>query len=192
MKLTEYNQVWSIWQESNQKLYAYVLSRFKKKELAEEVTQEVLLKLHKACCSDKEIKNINSWLYQIAHNTALDITKKEAKKDMQLPLSTASEIDSKSYEEISKFLLPLIGFLPEKYGIPLKMSDIQGMRQKDIATELGLGISATKSRIQRARELLKTEISTCFHLQMDKNGTPIYASLKDCCEPLVEIKKNNL
>lgn len=189
MKITEYEQVWSIWQESNDKLHAYLLSRFKKKELAEEATQEVLLKMHRSCCSDKEINNLNSWLFQIAHNTALDIIKKGAKRD-ELAFIPDSDEGSDSYSELTHFLIPLIDFLPEKYSTPLRMSDIEGVPQSEIAEQLGLGISATKSRIQRARKLLKKEISTCFHLQVDKNGAPIQATLKDCCESLVELKKN--
>lgn len=188
MKIEKYEQVWNIWNTSKEKLNAYVLSRFKNKELAEEVTQEVLLKIHKSCCSEKEINNLNSWLYQIAHNTSLDILKKEAKhKDLQQ--LTDNEPSSETWDELSTFLGPLISFLPEKYAIPLKMSDIEGIPQKEIAHKLGLGLSATKSRIQRARDQLKQEIKNCYKLEMDRNGTPINAELKDSCSPLKELKK---
>ena len=80
MKIIVYKQVWDIWNNSKERLYQYVLSQFRNVELAEEVTQEVLFKIHKSCCSQKEISNLNSWLYQIAHNTSLDVLKKETRK----------------------------------------------------------------------------------------------------------------
>lgn len=188
MKIIEYEQVWNIWNNSKEKLYRYVLSQFRNVELAEEVTQEVLFKIHKSCCSQKEINNLNSWLYQIAHNTSLDILKKETKKIKLIQVDENQE-SSPKWEELSFFLESLIDFLPKKYAIPLKMADLDGIPQKDIAIELGLGLSATKSRIQRARELLKQEIKTCYHLKIDKNGVPIDIDLKDTCESLKDLKK---
>jgi len=188
MKIKKYDQVWEIWQESKDRLYAYVLSQFKKKELAEDVAQEVLLKLHKSCCSGKEINNLNSWLYQIAHNTSLDILKKETKNKEIIQIEE-NQNNSISLEELSSFLEPLISFLPEKYATPLKMSDLEGIPQKEIAHKLGLGLSATKSRIQRAREQLKKVISTCFHLETSKDGAILNADLKQTCQPLQDLKK---
>jgi len=190
MEIKKYEQVWEIWQDSKDRLNAYVLSRFKKKELAEDVTQEVLLKLHKSCCSGKEISNLNSWLYQIAHNTSLDILKKET-KNREIIQIEENQNSSILLEELSSSLEPLIDFLPEKYAIPLKMSDLEGIPQKEIAHKLGLGLSATKSRIQRAREQLKEVISTCFYLETSKNGAIINADLKLNCKPLQELKKKN-
>jgi RNA polymerase sigma-70 factor, ECF subfamily len=188
MKITEYEQVWPIWNQSKERLYAYVLSKFKNKELAEEVVQEVLLKLHNSCCSEKEILNVNAWLFQIARNTSLDILKKNEKQIDKVEFVE----DPESYEpleELAAFIEPLINFLPETYGTPLKMSDLEGIPQKEIAATLGLGLSATKSRIQRARELLKQEIKTCYHLEMDKNGIPIQLELKNTCTSLKTLKK---
>ena len=188
MKITEYEEVWRIWSQSKEKLYAYVLSKFKHKELAEEVAQEVLLKLHNSCCSEKEILNVNAWLFQIARNTSLDILKKDEKQKGKGEIIEAEE-SPEPLEELAAFLESLINFLPETYAVPLRMADLEGIPQKEIAAALGLGLSATKSRIQRARELLKQEIKTCYHLEMDKNGTPIQLELKDTCTPLKAMKK---
>jgi len=166
MKINKYKKVWEIWLTSKDKLYGYVFSRFKNKELAEEVTQEVVLKLHNSCCSQKEIKNLNAWLFQIAHNVSLDILKKEAKhRDLY---QNESESNTSNWEELTNFL---------------------GISQKEIAVQLQLGLSATKSRIQRAREMLKQEIKTCFNLEMDKKGVPISAELKNSCDTLENLQK---
>ncbi|NMM50783.1 sigma-70 family RNA polymerase sigma factor [Marinigracilibium pacificum] len=188
MKITEYRQVWEIWNSSKEKLHAYVLSRFKNQVIAEEVSQEVLLKIYNSCCSEKEITNLNSWLYKIAHNTSLDILKKESHSQNSVDFDNTIN-DSEKWDELSTFLEPLIDFLPEKYGVPLKMSDLDKIDQKEIALKLGLGHSATKSRIQRARKLLREEIELCFHLELDKNGVLINADLKTSCRPLQKLKE---
>lgn len=178
MKIENYQEVWNIWLSSKDQLYRYVLSRFKDKELAEDITQDVLLKIHKSCCSDKEIKNINSWLFQIAHNASLDHIKR-ANREIIVPES--SDNDENIWSDLSSFLEPLISCLPESYAVPLKMSDIDGIKQQEIANQLDLSLTATKSRIQRARKNLKEQIKTCYHIELDKNGTPISFELKDNC-----------
>lgn len=188
MEITNYQQVWEIWTEYQDRLRSYIQSKFKNQNLAEEATREVLLKVYKSCCSGTSIKNLNSWIYQISNNVALDIIKKEKREIVGLPAETNDEKGGIS--EISKVLQPLIALLPEKYATPLKMSDIDGIPQKEIAELLDLGLSATKTRIQRARQLLKAEITTCFHMELDKKGIPISASLKDNCTALKQLKNN--
>jgi len=143
--------------------------------------------MYKSCCSGTNIKNLNSWLFQIANNVAIDIIKKEnrEKKDH---LPSASSDDQNKWGGITEVMEPLISLLPEKYALPLKMADIDGIPQSDIADQLGLGLSATKSRIQRARKMLKEQIISCFHLELDKNGIPISANLKDNCLSIRELK----
>jgi RNA polymerase sigma-70 factor, ECF subfamily len=85
--------------------------------------------------------------------------------------------------------LPMIQFLPEEYATPLKMADIDGLKQAVIAEKLGLSLTATKSRIQRARQLLKSEFITCCHFETDKNGQLISFEVKDNCAPLQAIIK---
>lgn len=132
MKIDKYEQVWDIWNKSKVKLYNYSLARFKDKKLAEEVTQEVVLKLYKSCCSDKEINNLNSWLYQITHNVSLDILKREAKQRDIKPIDNHQN-DTDSISEITNFLSQILDFLPEKYAKPLKLSDLDNIPQKEIA-----------------------------------------------------------
>lgn len=163
MEIREYTQVWKIWIEHKKNLERYIQSRFGNQTLAEETVQEVLLKMYKSCCSGTEIKNIKSWLFEIAKNAALDIINKE--KRITNSNMFALETNEIEYlEEITLVMKPLISLLPEKYAIPLRMSDLENIPQKEISEYLNLGLSGTKSRIQRARKLLKDEIVTCFNL----------------------------
>ena len=180
MKINQYDQVWDLWLSYKDKLHGYVMKRFKDEELAKETTQEVLLKIHKSCCSDKEIKNVNSWLFQIAHNTVIDQLRKQNKIVHESVEPTETD-DSSIWQELEECVESLINVLPEKYAIPLKMSDIDGVKQADIATTLGIGLSAAKSRIQRARTMLKEEILRCCTIETDKNGLPISIDCQDDC-----------
>lgn len=180
MKINQYDQVWNLWLSYKDKLHAYVMKRFNDEELAKETTQEVLLKMHKSCCSDREIKNVNSWLFQIAHNTVIDQLRQQNKIVHQSvePIQTD---DSSVWQELAECVEPLIKSLPEKYAVPLKMSDIDGIKQADIAAQLDIGLSAAKSRIQRARTMLKQQIIKCCAIETGKNGTPISVDIQEDC-----------
>ena len=62
-----------------------------------------------------------------------------------------------SKEQVALMLKSLLNLktLPKKYRDPLFLSDMKGLKQKDIAITLKLKLAITKSRIQRARNLIK-------------------------------------
>ena len=51
-----------------------------------------------------------------------------------------------------------IAALPEKYRIPILLRDIEGRSYDEVAEIMGLGLGTTKSRISRARALLKEKL----------------------------------
>jgi len=188
MKIKRYKQVWGLWMEYENVLQKYVFKFTRNKEETADIVQDILLKVHNSCCSNREIKNIRSWLFQIAHNTIMDQYKSKRKED-ELTCDLIINNQDDIYAELSIYTNLLIGFLPEKYAMPLKMSDINGWKQQEIADELGLSLSATKSRIQRARVLLKEEILTCFHAKYCTNSGLIEYQLKQSCNSLKSISK---
>ena len=191
MKIKKYTEASAIWLQFKDGLKGYILKKTKDSQLADEINQHVLIKVIDSCCSNIQIKNVRSWLFQIAQNTTVDYLKKHT---AYVPLE--KEIQEKKednvYLKIEPFVSSLIDFLPEKYGVPLRMSDVEKMKQNDIALKLGLSLTATKSRIQRARELLKNEVLTCFHVTTEGEKGLNDVNLKDSCKSLQAIasKKN--
>ena len=191
MEIKSYQQASDLWLTFKERMTTFVKSKVVSQELAEEINAQILQKLLNSCCSGKEIMNVSSWMYRIAYNTLIDELKKQKKHD-DLDSELALEEPSPAYKKLSEFIEPLIGFLPEKYAIPLIMADIEGMKQEDIAKQLGLSTSGTKSRIQRARKLLKEEINTCFYLDPDNPKNPDGFQLKETCIPLQKLVKKEI
>ena len=175
-----------LWTEHRDALYRFILKRTRDEDLAKDLLQEVLLKVYRFCMSKSGVGNVRSWLFQIANNCIIDHVRKHGKTSYDVPEQIAEE-ESHAYKEAEEFLLPIIGFLPEAYAVPLRMSDIEGMKQADIALKLGLNLSATKSRIQRARQMLKEEFITCCHLETDSQGNLTGFKVKASCRPLQQL-----
>lgn len=183
----------ALWQEHKTALYHYIFKRVKDRELAEELLQEVLLKVYNFCLSKSGVRNIRSWLFQIAHNTIIDMYREMEKVNTTSDFPILTEEDENlAFRDALHYILPMIEFLPKSYARPLIMADIEGMKQTKIAEVLGLSLSATKSRIQRARDLLKAEFVTCCHFETDRNGNLITFDIKDSCKPLQAFKQKNI
>lgn len=182
-KLNTHRDINCIWLAYKDALRNYIFKIVKDEDTANGLSHEVLMKVYAACCSQKKIRNVRSWLFQIAYNTCMDYFRRQS-KNVDLSFDVPTEEDQLIYKEAGEFIEPLISLLPEKYRCPLELSDLKGYKQQEVAEMLGLSLTATKSRIQRARKLLKEEITGCFHVEVDQNGSLTAFNVKGTCAAL--------
>ena len=68
------------------------------------------------------------------------------------------------------------------YSEALLLTDYEGLSQRELATRLGLSFSSAKSRVQRAREMLRQLLLDCCHFEFDRLGRVVdYQPRCDCC-----------
>ena len=178
----------NLWQEHQKELKNFIFKRVRDRDLTNDISQEVLLKVYNFCKAKSGVKNVRSWLFQIAQNTIIDHHRRQSKISYKNIPDKIQEDENLAFQEAGKYIIPMLEFLPEAYAVPLKLADIDGMRQAEIANKLNLSLPATKSRIQRARQLLMEEFITCCHFEKDANGNLISFEIKDSCTPLQKIK----
>lgn len=190
MKIERFTQASELWSAYRVALHDYLSRRIGDRVLAEELTQRVLLKVVDTCCSGVEIRNVRAWLYQISRNVHTDYLKEQTRARTQVPSHPEAPSPETVWREMTRYLPPLLRLLPEQYATPLRLADLGGMKQQQVADRLGIGLSAVKSRIQRARVMLREKIAECSYLELDAAGRPTdFAIRKDCrClqEPFVE------
>lgn len=189
MEINTYRQASDMWLNHSQQLKGFLIAKTKDPILAEEIGQEVLLKMIDTCCSGQEIRYPKAWVLTIARNQWIDHLRASDRIQQSPAPDPGEEAKSNIYHDLEEFIQPLLSFLPDKYRIPLQL-DLEGVKQSEIAHRLSLSLTATKSRIQRARKLLKKEIETCFFLEGECCQAPRDFRLKDSCAPLQEFKKS--
>ena len=182
-ELKKYSDISSLWLEYKNGLKYYIFKKFKNEEIANDLSHEVLMKVYNSCCSNIKIKNVRSWMFQIAHNTTIDYLKKQNKFTNKVPENYDDDYYN-VFQEANEVIKPLIQLLPDKYAIPLHLSDIEEFKQKEVAQKLNLSLTATKSRIQRARILLKEKIIECGNLEKDEKGNLISLEIRSDCKPI--------
>ena len=204
MKIARYQQASELWLDYRQALQSYLYGKVHDAALAEELTQRVLLKVVNACCSGIEVRNVRAWLYQISRNVLADYYKGAGPQvrgnvrcttyDVQFTIGLPQEqADSDNvWREMEPYLRPLLCLLPEHYATPLRLADLEGMKQQAIADRLSIGLSAVKSRIQRARVMLREKIVECSHLELDEAGRPVDFAIRADCTCLQDLRSSGL
>lgn len=164
---------------------------------AEDIAQEVFLKVSLAHSREEKIRNVKSWIFTITNNTISEFYRKKYRSKEGLhPANTSFPEPEFIPEELCAcdFTLPLISLLKEKYRLPLSMSDIENIPQKEIARLLNLSLPAVKARIQRARVKLRELFFECTHIEYDNYGNVYSFEIKETCKPLKDardkLKKN--
>ncbi len=159
----------TIWNTYHQDIERFILSKINDKMVAEDLTQEVFTKVHLKRETLKKENKIKSWIFTIARNVVMDYFRKELKEtDFSIENIT---IDEETPLHTEKDCLPgLINNLPEKYKIPLYLSDIEGIKQKDIAKQLNLPLPTIKSQIQRGRKLIIEGYMECCDYKLNEEG----------------------
>jgi len=179
-------------------IYLYAVKRVHDPILAEDIVQEVMLRICQAHKKNTIVENVRAWLYQTTRFVIADHFREKAKLNIQLSDEIEEpndkEDEAKDISVFSDGMLAVINLLPEKYAIPLKLSDIEGVPQKEIAKKLNLSLSATKMRIQRGREKIYQLFTDCCDIVYNKQGAFVSCTIKSFCKPLLDIEhrlKNN-
>jgi len=158
------------WLEYRKQLLAFIRVRVETLEDAEDILNEVFSKLVKVASENKYPGNLAPWLYRVTKNSIVDYYRSKECIE-QLPEDLAEEHEkADAIKVISRCLLPMIQALPENYQQPLMLSEIEGQKYKEVASELHLSLSAVKSRILRGRKLLYGSILACCEIRRDNRG----------------------
>ena len=171
------------WRQFGDGLREYIARRAPT-DAVDDLLGEVFVKVHSRIDTLEDENRLAPWLYQIARNTVTDYHRSRrltgpTLEDAELP-HTVDEPDHAA--ELAGGLRILIDQLPDGYRQALLLTEFEGMTQAEMGAELGLSVSGAKSRVQRARRLLKDEILACCHLEFDSRGRVIdYEKRARCC-----------
>ncbi len=134
---------------------------------AEEVSQDVFVKVYFSLSKFQAHSALSTWIYRIAVNTALDRVRKNKRRSAvegaALPrediLAAPAPPDDSAVDPAVAEANGLLAALAEKYRTPLVLREYEGLKYDEIARVLGISVGQVKIRIFRAREELKRKVS---------------------------------
>ena len=167
--------------EYRPKVHSY-LCRFVAPAEAEDLTQEVFLKVHQNLSTFRQECRISTWIFQIATHAALDRLKSPShrilgqksllieKLDESGQHATPGHENAPLHEEMCRCIQAFVGELPVNYSAILFLNDLKELRLEEIAQVLGITPGAAKIRLHRARQALKARMEHGCRISLDERG----------------------
>lgn len=150
------NDTEALWQSFSGDLRIWLHRQTRNGELAEDLLQEAVLKVHDALPGLRDQDRMAPWLYRIARSTLIDHHRRSRPLDPLDDELIAPEPEDNSADLLVVSWLPgRLERLPEHYREPLRLSELEGMSQSEIARQLDRSPSGARTRIQRGRRLLR-------------------------------------
>lgn len=140
----------------NKKIYLFCLKYGLAKDDAEEITQEVFVKLwlnRKSLDSDK---SFNSYLYKIGKNIIIDEFKKKIKTQatqeyqMSLIVPCNNVEEGMDYMDLKNLMDETLHDLPERRRKVFELSRLKGLSHKEISEELGISTKTVENHLNLA------------------------------------------
>ncbi len=173
-----------LWQEFSRRLLQFIRRRVPDDDIAEDMLQDVFVRIHAHLGTLRDRGKLESWIYQITRNAIVDYYR-ERRTAVELTEALAEgedTSDERSAEaELAASLREMVEALPEPYRQALLLSQYGGLSQKELAERLGISFSGAKSRVQRARQKIRDELLLCCHFEFDRRGTIIDYYEHCCC-----------
>ena len=159
------------------RLHAFMARRVESPQVAEDLTQDVLLRL--LAQDPHQIANPMAWLFQVARNVVIDHYRTRRTHPRVDPhgLAQAEPADDPfdddpqaAQRELAACLRSLVDELDEPYRSALLAVDFKGKTQADAAHAVGMSVSGMKSRVQRGRRRLRNLLTACCRVHTDATG----------------------
>lgn len=161
------------------RIFQLALRYVKNKEDAEEVVQDVLLKVYRKIDAFRGDSALSSWVYRITFNTAMSrLRHTRAARMAEVPESPLGagqgDLPSRAYEpadwsnladesilrrQMRERLFAAVDGLPEIYRDPVILRDLKGLSTEEASQRLRVKDQTLKSRLHRGRLLLRDRLA---------------------------------
>jgi RNA polymerase sigma factor (sigma-70 family) len=141
--------------------YRYARNR----EEAEDILQEGFIKVFQKIHKFNDKGSLEGWIRRIMVNTAIDLLRKEKHYQHQLEINeaVAGEVSETALDQLeAEFIMELIQSLPTGYRMIFNLYAIEGFAHAEIAAQLGISESTSRSQYTRARALLKQKVRETY------------------------------
>jgi RNA polymerase sigma-70 factor (ECF subfamily) len=158
------------WAGFRDRLYSYIRSRSRTAQDADDILQDVFVKVHQSINTLDDDTRLASWLFRVTHNTIVDHYRKtQPTSSITDDLPAVEDVDGPDAEQrLAPFLDSLIKDLPSAYCDALTLTELEGLTQVEMSRRLGLSPSGAKSRVQRGRAMVRDQLLDCCHVELDR------------------------
>ena len=170
----------------DKQLAELICRKVKHHDCCHDILQDVYVKIIQHIDKIEKAEKIGPYIKRLASNTVTDYYR--TNKSAEIPVKEedivpTSEIKPTDRTQVlaNSFFIDMIEALPPIYKNALVKTELEGISQKQLANNLGISYSGLKSRVQRAKEMLRQSILDCCDYKFDSYGNVISCCGNDCC-----------
>ncbi len=176
-----------IYDDYQPKIHRY-MGRLVDPSEADDLTQEVFIKVDRGLSGFRGEAKLSTWIYKIATNVAMDRVRSSSfkKEKANVPVTeegvTGQDRDLLTGEkkpsierqlirsEMGECVREFIDDLPENYRAVIALSEVSGMKNREIAEILGISLESVKINLHRGRLKLKEKLATGCDFDRDEEN----------------------
>jgi RNA polymerase sigma-70 factor, ECF subfamily len=192
-----------IWSEFSDRLRAFIGRRVDSEADADDILQDVFLRIHRHAGTVKRHERLVSWLFQVTRNAIVDYYREPVRR-RELPAGATPDLEAAWHHaqdgigdsdvaspavrrELAACLGPMMAQLPPLYREAVTLIDLDELPQKEAAARSGITVSGMKSRVQRGRQALQSLLYACCQFDLDAGGRVTdYQPRGDGCGPCAQ------
>ncbi len=174
----------SVWAAFDDSLRGFVRSRVRDRHAADDILQEVYLRIHTHIGGLRDEERVQAWVFQVARNAIADHFRRSRPTAVlsDAPFQAENSAEEQAAQALACSVRQFVDALSPNYRDALVLTEYEGLSQAQLADRLGISVPGAKSRVQRARDQLKTALLACCHVQLDRRGGVIsYRPRGVCC-----------
>jgi len=158
------------WTQHTPELRGWLRHRLGNPAEVDDVLQDLFLKALRQGERFGALHNPRAWLFEVARNLLADRLR-VARDTVALPEDLSAPQDEPDTVDTLTTCLPrVLSELSAEDREAITLCDLQGMAQAEFARATGLSLSAAKSRVQRARQRLRAQMTLSCQVQVDEAG----------------------
>ena len=184
----------ALWAEFAPPLRGFLARRVPAGVDADDLVQEVFLRVIRHAGSLRSTDRPEAWLFQIARNALRDALRARLRRDGRndtiesdddLAAEPNAAAERAAEAELAPCLTSMVNRLPEPYRTAIALTTLQGISQADAARQLEISNSGMKSRVQRGRDRLRDMLVQCCAIAVDVRGgvSDFHRRSAGACDP---------
>lgn len=159
------------WPELRAELRRFVRSRVDDEGAAEDLVQDVFVKLAQQLHDGPPPEALHAWVFRVARNAIVDHYRRARPSHLLDAVEQApAPVDEAAREALFASCRRFVQDLPDEQREAIVQTECEGLSQAELARRLGVPLSTVKSRVQRGRQRLEQALHDCCTFEFDRRG----------------------
>lgn len=163
------------WDALARRLRPFIARRVPSRADADDVLQEVFMRLHKSASAVRDDERFGPWMFQVARNAIADHHRARHKHPVAEGDDAPEDLDDgdalpDAAELLALSVTPFVACLPSPYREAVTLTELEGRSIREAAEMCGVRETAMKSRVRRGRQRLREMFEACCTIDTDARG----------------------